>query len=145
MKHKLQYEFFQKYYGVHEHTAVKNSFSTYLRMLYPGRFILVESVCMRCRSCQYFEVLIFYCSPFPKRWFKHFKYVKIPFIKLLLTNLDQKSPIIHSKVGPLTSLRNWFLGYFASKFSRKFKLQKHLSIFAILAYPHWYGQHTANL
>ena len=35
-------EFFQKYFVVHEQSAVKDSFITYV---WPGRFILVESVC----------------------------------------------------------------------------------------------------
>ena len=34
-------QFFQKYFVVHEQSAVENS---YIRMLCPGRFILVESV-----------------------------------------------------------------------------------------------------
>ena len=45
VNYKLLQEFFQKSLVVHEQSAVKNSVSTYIRMLYPGRFILVETVC----------------------------------------------------------------------------------------------------
>ena len=43
--YKLLQEFFQKYFVVHERSAVKNSFSNqYIRMLFPRLFILIESV-----------------------------------------------------------------------------------------------------
>ena len=35
---------FLLFHTVHEWSAVKNSLSTYICMLYPGRFILIESV-----------------------------------------------------------------------------------------------------
>ena len=40
MDYKLLYEFFQKYFAVHDLWAVKNSVSTYVRMLCTGWFIL---------------------------------------------------------------------------------------------------------
>ena len=45
---KLLQKFFQKYFVVHERSAVKNLFSTiyvqYILILYPGRFILIAFV-----------------------------------------------------------------------------------------------------
>ena len=43
VNYELLEEFFQKYFGVHEQAAVKNSLSTSVCYA-PGRFILVESV-----------------------------------------------------------------------------------------------------
>ena len=47
MDYELLSDFFQKYFVVHEQSAVKNSFSTYVGILYPGWFILIESVYRR--------------------------------------------------------------------------------------------------